>query len=331
MIVQCRKCGTRYRFDEGLIAGEGVWVRCSRCSSVFFQTGPADKAGQILDKPTPEALAADTWRQFDEKTDDTLPDLDLHQAGGEDDPAARSRLEAITSVSAPQNGDDETAVSLKEIEKIGDDSGDSEMPDDIPWRKEQTKPQPQRSILGRSLAYFSLFLVLLAVAGFSLSQLYPQESRDALEIVLERIPEMGRLLGLEKQTKPAEPSVQFSELMQRSIHNVLLGRMRVVEGSLTNTSPYPLARIQVKGEIWDATGIIIGERTVYCGNILTDGDLESSTEEDIVKITRRPEGNAFINDRLPPGGKIPFMLIFIRENTGAVKTMVRFAGAERPN
>ena len=41
MIIQCRKCETRFRFDETLIEGDGVWVRCSRCQNVFFQERPS--------------------------------------------------------------------------------------------------------------------------------------------------------------------------------------------------------------------------------------------------------------------------------------------------
>ena len=37
MIIQCRKCETRFRFDETQVEGEGFWVRCSRCRDVFFQ------------------------------------------------------------------------------------------------------------------------------------------------------------------------------------------------------------------------------------------------------------------------------------------------------
>jgi len=37
MIIQCRKCDTLFRFDDALIEGDGVWVRCSRCQHVFFQ------------------------------------------------------------------------------------------------------------------------------------------------------------------------------------------------------------------------------------------------------------------------------------------------------
>lgn len=42
MIIQCRKCGTRYRFDGTQLGGEGGWVRCSRCQNVFFQEKPSE-------------------------------------------------------------------------------------------------------------------------------------------------------------------------------------------------------------------------------------------------------------------------------------------------
>ena len=44
MIIECEKCGTKFRFDESLIVGEGARVRCSRCKHVFFQENPSRKS-----------------------------------------------------------------------------------------------------------------------------------------------------------------------------------------------------------------------------------------------------------------------------------------------
>lgn len=50
MIIQCGKCGTKYRFDEALMEDVGTWVRCTRCRNVFFQEHPSgtgrDEAGE---------------------------------------------------------------------------------------------------------------------------------------------------------------------------------------------------------------------------------------------------------------------------------------------
>lgn len=40
MIIKCTKCETSFRFEDQLMADEGVWVRCSRCLQVFFQDNP---------------------------------------------------------------------------------------------------------------------------------------------------------------------------------------------------------------------------------------------------------------------------------------------------
>ena len=40
MIIQCRQCRTKYSFDDALMGGDGVWMRCSRCQHVFFQDSP---------------------------------------------------------------------------------------------------------------------------------------------------------------------------------------------------------------------------------------------------------------------------------------------------
>lgn len=40
MIVQCKNCGTKFKFDETMIEGEGVWGRCSQCKNVFFLDNP---------------------------------------------------------------------------------------------------------------------------------------------------------------------------------------------------------------------------------------------------------------------------------------------------
>ena len=50
MIAQCNICQTRFRVDDTLIEGEGIWVRCNQCKNVFFLSNPAGKADSSGDK-----------------------------------------------------------------------------------------------------------------------------------------------------------------------------------------------------------------------------------------------------------------------------------------
>lgn len=59
MIIRCRKCGTKYRFDETLIEGEGAWVRCSRCQEVFYQENPLGTGGTLAEGGKEEKPAGD--------------------------------------------------------------------------------------------------------------------------------------------------------------------------------------------------------------------------------------------------------------------------------
>ena len=54
MIIQCKECGTEYRFDKSQIVGEGVWVRCSRCEAIFFQKNPLAEISSLMHLMEPE-------------------------------------------------------------------------------------------------------------------------------------------------------------------------------------------------------------------------------------------------------------------------------------
>ncbi len=43
MIIQCKECGTKYRFDEDRVSEEGIWVRCNRCGHVFHEKKTAEE------------------------------------------------------------------------------------------------------------------------------------------------------------------------------------------------------------------------------------------------------------------------------------------------
>ena len=60
MIIQCRQCRTKFKFDDTLMQGSGVWLRCSRCGHVYFQENPLMKPETDLPsepaKPVEESI-----------------------------------------------------------------------------------------------------------------------------------------------------------------------------------------------------------------------------------------------------------------------------------
>lgn len=75
MIIQCPKCATKFRFDETLIEGDGIWVRCSRCRNVFFQDNPGKEKTALPSNMTEER---NTFIPFEEREylDDLIGDVE---------------------------------------------------------------------------------------------------------------------------------------------------------------------------------------------------------------------------------------------------------------
>jgi hypothetical protein len=123
--------------------------------------------------------------------------------------------------------------------------------------------------------------------------------------------------------------VQLQEVRHRTINNYILGQIGVVEGNALNRADYPISRIMIKAEILDAYSVILGEHTVYAGNILTDEELTNLSEEEILIKLSQPEGLNNSNDKIMPNEQIPFMVVFSHEPAGVIKTTVVTVGAER--
>lgn len=55
MVIQCKTCETKFKFDESLIEDAGIWVRCSCCKNVFFLDKPGadqgDREAGVEDPP----------------------------------------------------------------------------------------------------------------------------------------------------------------------------------------------------------------------------------------------------------------------------------------
>jgi hypothetical protein len=123
--------------------------------------------------------------------------------------------------------------------------------------------------------------------------------------------------------------VKLQDIRQRILNNYILGQIRVVEGTAVNQADFPVSRIVIKGEIVDAYAVVLRERASYAGNILTDEELTTLSEEEILKILAQPSGRNNSNDKISPNGNIPFMIVFAHEPAGLIKTTLMTIGAER--
>lgn len=333
MIIQCRKCETRFRFDDHLMEEDGVWVRCSRCQHVFFQeraegdsssTKPEIPSVRISDaKRAPEERFAAAAEDIPTGISAELspppkqeaaaePSVEFEKESPFQEPVKESVMEAVGGPHADRIKEEETEVAEEDTEEIGAGR--------VQW--------------GRMLLKGIALIVFIGIVAGAVSlYLYPDVRTRALEFAspwLKEIPFFENWVVPKTKRDVTVPApVRIKDIRQRSVSNLLAGNLHVIEGIAVNQAPHPLAKIKVRLVIADAYDVVLGEKIVFCGNILTDAELGAMAEAEIQRELSNELGSDFSNKRIEPKGEIPFMIVFSQEQAGAVKTTILPAGADR--
>ena len=174
-----------------------------------------------------------------------------------------------------------------------------------------------------------IVIAVLILSGVFL-WFFPGIGEQAWERMSLYIPWIENIVGTERQGEVFDqPRVQLKDIKQRFVNNLLLGNLRVIEGTAVNSSDFPIAGIRVRGRLYDAYAMVAGEQVSYCGNYLIDEELGFLTEDEIQRELSNPRGSDVSNNRITPHGQIPFMIVFCHWPGDVFKTTVTFAGAER--
>ena len=318
MIIRCRKCETRFRFEDNLIIGEGVWVRCSRCRHVFFQENPAQEEQQeILTEAVGARHAVPLLPEAAAKEEEIISYV------------AESRDEGLVKeIQADLPEEKDLDIAIKEFDSSEDlTEGKEEQPaGEAPGQVEEGVRK--KGILWRSFAYLSLFILIVLLLAGGYFWAFPEDGQQAIRFLSDRFPAIEKIARDYGYQDDILHHVTFQNVEQHFVNNLLMGDLRILEGTAVNRANYSLTRIQVRGKLYDAGGMMIGEKLSFCGNLLTDAELASLTEEEIQKKLSQPLGSNISNERVKPGGQIPFMIV-LPNQPAAARTTVMAAGAER--
>jgi len=372
MIIQCRQCRTKFRFDDLNMEGDGLWMRCSRCHHVFYQENPLmsqpsatappvlpvftkeverEKTPTFIKEVEPEATSAFTKEVEPEKTASRLvfepaatpdafqaappaaekrPDEDATEIIHDHDeasPEPPEREEVTTEPETTDQADMELAdITFSKGPEELDDTGETM---DIP--EEQPLP-PIRKKSRRWKAMLWTVLVVVVIPAVISFVIFPKLGERYMKLGEHGAKQILNLFG---GSKPSDGQfvagfVKVQDFRQRFVHNDTLGRsIRIVEGTVLNQSDFSIARIMVKVELLDSDSDVLNERVSYAGNVLTDQELSTLSEEEIMKRLSMPEGRNNLNERVIPNGQIPFMIVFTKDPPGTFKTSVIVSGAER--
>ena len=364
MIIQCRQCRTKFRFDDLNMEGDGLWMRCSRCHHVFFQENPLKShppaaVHEVLPVFTKEAETekASAGLAFEPAATPVVPPSVPPAVS----PAAPP-VEPPTAPPSAQNiPEEDTAAVIDDYDKAIPEPAEteevktepettdqedieladitfargSEEPDDTGEAADIQEEQPPPPVRRKKSPWKVLLwtiLVVFVIPGVISFVIFPKLGERYMKLGQHGV---NRIFSLFGGSKPSPGQyvagfVKVQDFQQRFVDNNILGRkVRIVEGTVLNQSDFSIARIMVTVELLDADSSVLSERVSYAGNVLTDQELATLSEEEIMKRLSVPEGRNNLNEKVIPNGQIPFMIVFTKDPPGTFKTSVIVSGAER--
>ena len=298
MIIECKKCGTKYRFDESLIVAEGVWVRCSHCKDVFFQENPS-KEEDLL--------------PFDVVEEKESVSVEIEGEIAEEGVEEEIEKEVEKEIS-------DFDELLEETEKV-DKEPTSFFSDEEIAKEDEDEKKGKRWTPGKVLAYI---LVVILVLGGVYLWLFPEIGEHVLNKVSYYM-SADKLEEDDKSTNAKVGSVDFTDVKERFVKNWMFGDLLVIQGNVVNKYNYSISKIKVRGKILGAAGKVLDEVESYCGNLLTDEELGNLTEKEITEELSIPMGSDVSNDNIAPEGYIPFMIVFANPSKEAEEFIVELA------
>jgi hypothetical protein len=158
---------------------------------------------------------------------------------------------------------------------------------------------------------------------------------------------VGGLLGwggwLMREKEPEQSfALETERVHQLSLQENLEGRtilhrsgkrLFVVEGQLVNRFPrgVKISWVRVRGTIYaDHTQKqLLGQTQAYLGNVLTDKQLESWDLDAITAYGAYNNGRSNANFEIPPGGRIPYQLVFVDVRAPVLRTVAQVISYSR--
>jgi len=160
---------------------------------------------------------------------------------------------------------------------------------------------PAKSSPASSIIRVLLLLILgLAIIG---GALYYINGPEAIEQAIQQI--------IGQQSRPAAVGkIALTNLEGKFIQNQEAGELFVIRGKATNNYGEPRAAIQVKGVIFDQNGNPLLQKTIFCGNPISDQELQTLSFSKLEEMMRNQFGKSLNNMKVNSKEAIPFVIAF---------------------
>lgn len=171
------------------------------------------------------------------------------------------------------------------------------------------EPEKKSTGKGKWIWILIILLILLLIGGYFF--LSPKLS----------MPDFGSIFQFKGSSSVSSvKEIRLLNVRQRLVYNNQLGKsVRVIEGVAENIASYPVSKIKVVANLYNANGSVIASRESFAGNILIDSKLESLDDAGLVSEINSGKTS---EDIIPPKGQTPFMLVFTTELKGVHRMSV---------
>ncbi len=92
--------------------------------------------------------------------------------------------------------------------------------------------------------------------------------------------------------------------------NQKAGTLFIIKGVAQNKNKQPVDFVKLRGILHDTNAKAVMERDVFAGNLFTEEELTDLPIEKIQERSQNQRGFNNANFNVPPGGSVPFMIVF---------------------
>lgn len=190
----------------------------------------------------------------------------------------------------------------------------------------EVAPKSKKKAKKRWPMVVMLLLVLLG-GGFAGVWFYAPQ-------LLNAIPGLGALLKpTPTETAPAEDlisRISVADVRQYPVNNEKIGSVTVIEAKAVNGFNVPRELIKVEVALYDKNGRMLVSKQQLAGNAVSLFQLQVLGEQELEQALSNKLGVLTYNTNVPPGGEVPFMVVFYNPPEDAVEYGIKVIEARNP-
>lgn len=349
MIISCTSCSTKYNFPDAEYRA-GRKVKCKMCGNVFAlpeQDEDMELIGASLAEPEKKPAPPRTQQTedksffdpFSEEAEDEEQelapkaprggkpakgpaealddDVDEEPDAAPDKPSGDKRRVAVEDLTDPSLPQKPTKNVVAQQFNADDGTGAKFNVDGLGVPEKKPKSKKGLVILGG----FVGLLLGLAVLYYMAPGLF------------------GKFLSLGK-SGPDEKTEAFStdqikdfalkDVTQYYVDNEKVGKLFVVQGKVVNNFKTPKDLIKIEATLFDKNNAAVVAKKLLIGNTVSLYQLQMLSEQELEAQIENKVGVLTVNTGVPPGGEVPFVVIFYRPSDAVQEFGVKVIEAKEP-